>query len=65
MIGSRNKGTITRTTDYARTPISDIFRGKLRSRVTREGDHSTDNIQPFFTLQLDIEVQLKICFKVE
>ncbi|XP_063702716.1 putative mediator of RNA polymerase II transcription subunit 26 isoform X2 [Culicoides brevitarsis] len=55
VIGSRNKGTITRTTDYARTPISDIFRGKLRSRVTREGDHSTDNIQPFFTLPLDIE----------
>ncbi|KAG8222451.1 hypothetical protein J437_LFUL002186 [Ladona fulva] len=38
-----------------RTPLSDIFRGQLRSRVQRMGDTSTDNIQPFFTLQLDIE----------
>lgn len=54
--GNRNKGTITRTTDFGRSPLSDIFGGKLRSRVHREGDHPTDNIQPFFTLQLDIEV---------
>ncbi|XP_052567023.1 proline-rich protein 36 isoform X3 [Culex pipiens pallens] len=53
--GNRNKGTITRTTDFGRSPMSDIFGGKLRSRVHREGDHPTDNIQPFFTLQLDIE----------
>lgn len=53
--GNRNKGTVTRTTDFGRSPISDIFGGKLRSHVHREGDHSTDNIQPFFTLQLDIE----------
>ena len=31
----------------------------MRSRVHREGDHSTDNIQPFFTLPLDIEVSGK------
>lgn len=54
--GNRNKGTVTRTTDFGRSPMSDIFGGKLRSHVHREGDHSTDNIQPFFTLQLDIEV---------
>lgn len=53
--GNRNKGTVTRTTDFGRSPMSDIFGGKLRSRVQREGDHATDNIQPFFTLQLDIE----------
>lgn len=53
--GNRNKGTVTRTTDFGRSPMSDIFGGKLRSRVHREGDHPTDNIQPFFTLQLDIE----------
>ncbi|GAB0092632.1 ubiquitin carboxyl-terminal hydrolase 10-A [Sergentomyia squamirostris] len=53
--GNRNKGTVTRTTDFGKTPISDIFGGQLRSRVQREGDHSTDVIQPFFTLQLDIE----------
>ncbi|PSN48542.1 hypothetical protein C0J52_05928 [Blattella germanica] len=42
---------------FGRTPISDIFRGQLRSRVHRAGDQSTDNVQPFFTLQLDIEVR--------
>ncbi|XP_050095835.1 nuclear receptor coactivator 6 isoform X1 [Anopheles aquasalis] len=53
--GNRNKGTVTRTTDFGRSPISDIFGGKLRSRVQRDGVPPTYNIQPFFTLQLDIE----------
>ncbi|CRL04463.1 CLUMA_CG017546, isoform A [Clunio marinus] len=53
--GTRNKSTITRTTDFGRSPISDIFGGKLRLRVHREGDHSSDNIEPFFTLKLVIE----------
>ncbi|XP_037938976.1 ubiquitin carboxyl-terminal hydrolase 10 [Teleopsis dalmanni] len=52
---NRNKGSITRQTDFGRTPLSDIFRGELRSRLQREGEHSTDDIQPFFTLQLNIE----------
>ncbi|XP_030239292.1 ubiquitin carboxyl-terminal hydrolase 10 isoform X3 [Drosophila navojoa] len=52
---NRNKGSITRQTDFGRTPLSDIFRGELRSRLQREGEHSTDVIQPFFTLQLNIE----------
>lgn len=53
---NRNKGSVTRQTDFGRTPLSDIFRGELRSRLQREGEHSTDDIQPFFTLQLNIEV---------
>ncbi|XP_052898314.1 trithorax group protein osa isoform X2 [Anopheles moucheti] len=53
--GNRNKGTVTRTTDFGHSPISDIFRGKLRSRVQRDGVPPTYNIQPFFTLPLDIE----------
>lgn len=59
VIGTRNKGTVTRSADFGRTIISDIFRGELRSRLQREGDHTTDVIhsfQPFFTLQLNIEV---------
>lgn len=55
VMGRKNKGSITRRADFGRTPISDIFRGHLRSRVQRAGDQSTDNVQPFFTLQLDIE----------
>ncbi|XP_026273463.1 ubiquitin carboxyl-terminal hydrolase 10 isoform X3 [Frankliniella occidentalis] len=55
-VGPKNKGAVTRQTDFGRTPLSDIFRGKLRSRVVRSGqDANTDNVQPFFTLQLDIE----------
>ncbi|XP_063245017.1 ubiquitin carboxyl-terminal hydrolase 10-like isoform X2 [Bacillus rossius redtenbacheri] len=55
VMGPKNKGSITRRADFGRTPISDIFRGQLRSRVHRAGDHTTDSVQPFFTLQLDIE----------
>lgn len=53
---NRNKGSVTRQTDFGCTPLSDIFRGELRSHLQREGEHSTDVIQPFFTLQLNIEV---------
>lgn len=55
VMGPKNKGSVTRRADFGRTPISDIFRGHLRSRVQRAGDQSTDNVQPFFTLQLDVE----------
>lgn len=55
VVDSKNKGTITRRTELSQTPISDIFGGQLRSRVHRSGDQTTDNIQPFFTLQLHIE----------
>ncbi|XP_067003840.2 ubiquitin carboxyl-terminal hydrolase 10 isoform X2 [Anabrus simplex] len=55
VMGPKNKGSITRRADFGRTPVSDIFRGELRSRVHRAGDESTDSVQPFFTLQLDIE----------
>lgn len=48
----------TRCTELERTPLSDIFRGQLRSRVSRAGEQPTDNVQPFFTLQLDIEVSV-------
>lgn len=58
VMGPKNKGSITRCTEFGRTPLSDIFRGQLRSRVSRAGEQPTDNVQPFFTLQLDIEVLL-------
>ncbi|XP_046422094.1 ubiquitin carboxyl-terminal hydrolase 10 [Neodiprion fabricii] len=55
IMGPKNKGSITRCTEFGRTPLSDIFRGQLRYRVSRAGEQPTDNVQPFFTLQLDIE----------
>lgn len=48
----------TRQTHFGRTPISDIFRGELRSHLQREGQHSTDVIQPFYTLQLNVKVRI-------
>lgn len=61
-MGPKNKGAITRKADFGRTPLSDIFRGQLRSRVFRNthDNNITDNVQPFFTLQLDIEVWITI-----
>lgn len=57
VIGTKNKGSVMRRTDFAKTPISDIFGGLLKSKIHRTGDHVTENIQPFFTLQLNIEVR--------
>lgn len=55
----KKKCSVTRRTDFDRTPISDIFGGFLKSRIHRAGDHDTENIQPFFTLPLNIEVSLQ------
>nr|XP_023020477.1 ubiquitin carboxyl-terminal hydrolase 10-like isoform X2 [Leptinotarsa decemlineata] len=55
VMGSKNKGCVTRRTHFARTPIIDIFGGQLKSSIHRAGDHITENIQPFLTLPLNIE----------
>ncbi|XP_075226103.1 ubiquitin specific protease 10 isoform X2 [Lycorma delicatula] len=52
---ARNRPSVTRRTEVAHTPLSQIFQGQLRSSVQRVGNESTDSIQPFFTLPLDIE----------
>lgn len=55
---SKNKGSIVRrhTSVLDKTPVSEIFRGHLRTKVHRVSDSTiTENIQPFFTLPLDIE----------
>ena len=40
-----------------KTPLSEIFRGQLRIRTVKTGENEpTENIEPFFTLKLDIEV---------
>ncbi|KAL0267386.1 UNVERIFIED_CONTAM: hypothetical protein PYX00_009673 [Menopon gallinae] len=55
VMGPKNKSSVTRRAVCGQTPVSDIFRGQVRSRVQRAGDQSTDTVQPFFTLQLDVE----------
>ncbi|XP_050526483.1 ubiquitin carboxyl-terminal hydrolase 10 [Daktulosphaira vitifoliae] len=47
---------VTRRTVLEKTPLSEIFRGQLRTRTVKNGESEpTENIEPFFTLKLDIE----------
>ncbi|CAI6374613.1 unnamed protein product [Macrosiphum euphorbiae] len=47
---------VTRRTVMEKTPLSEIFRGQLRIRTVKTGENEpTENIEPFFTLKLDIE----------
>ncbi|XP_046660404.1 ubiquitin carboxyl-terminal hydrolase 10-B isoform X3 [Homalodisca vitripennis] len=56
VINKNNKSAVLRRADFGRTPLSAIFRGQMRSRFTRaNATTTTGNVQPFFTLQLDIE----------
>ncbi len=55
VMGPKNKGNITRKASFRKTPIINIFGGLLKSNTHRCGDEPTYNIQPFFTLQLNIE----------
>lgn len=55
VMGPKNKGNVTRKIQMDKTPISDIFGGLLCSRIHKTGDETTVNIQPFLTLQLNIE----------
>ncbi|KAI4880908.1 hypothetical protein NFI96_029793, partial [Prochilodus magdalenae] len=54
-VGPRNKTSITRQADFVRTPITDIFGGHIRSVVYQQSSKESATLQPFFTLQLDIQ----------
>lgn len=62
VMGPRNRGAVERRWAARRTPVADIFRGRTRTRLHRAAHAAphlhdvTDAVQPFFTLQLDIEV---------
>lgn len=55
VMGPKNKGNITRKVQLEKTPIRDIFSGSLCSRIHKAGEETTVNIQPFFTLQLNVK----------
>ncbi|XP_075733887.1 ubiquitin carboxyl-terminal hydrolase 10-B isoform X3 [Rhipicephalus microplus] len=50
----RNRHQVTRSAEYLPSPLMDIFGGEMRSSVTADGETSA-SLQPFFTLQLDIQ----------
>ncbi|XP_030622306.1 ubiquitin carboxyl-terminal hydrolase 10 [Chanos chanos] len=54
-VGPRNKTSITRQADFIRTHITDIFGGHIRSVVYQQSSKESATLQPFFTLQLDIQ----------
>lgn len=54
VIEKRNKYSVTRTTDFSSSPVSDIFCGRIRSALHAVSTSSA-TLQPFFTLQLDIQ----------
>ncbi|XP_032779466.2 ubiquitin carboxyl-terminal hydrolase 10 [Daphnia magna] len=55
IIGPKNRGCVTHTTTYSKTPISNLFLGQMRSALYYAGAQSTATLQPFFSLQLDIQ----------
>jgi ubiquitin carboxyl-terminal hydrolase 10 len=58
-VGPKNKSCITRrhqsTVAEPSTPISAMFQGQIRSCVSHTAAEPTATLQPFFTLQLDIQ----------
>jgi ubiquitin carboxyl-terminal hydrolase 10 len=54
-VGPKNKSTITRKIDYIESPISEIFGGKFHSALHRHGMKVSATVEPFFSLQLDIQ----------
>ncbi|KAK2722782.1 hypothetical protein QYM36_003097, partial [Artemia franciscana] len=55
VIGPTNKGTLTRLATICRTPVGDLFLGQMRSVLRTEKGMCTATLQPFLTLQLDIQ----------
>jgi len=55
VIGPKNRGCVTHTTTYSKTPVSNLFLGLMRSALLYSGAQSTATLQPFFSLQLDIQ----------
>ncbi|CAD5118000.1 DgyrCDS6741 [Dimorphilus gyrociliatus] len=51
----KNKSIITRHATVEQSPIMDLFGGVIRSAVRKSGEKDSATLQPFFTLQLDIQ----------
>ena len=54
-VGPKNKSCTTRRQNSAETPLADMFQGQIRSCVQHSASEPTATLQPFFTLQLDIQ----------
>lgn len=54
-VGPKKKSITTRRANFFKSPIANIFAGMLRSAVFKASAKETATLQPFFTLQLDIQ----------
>uniref|UniRef100_A0A8C9JVT2 Ubiquitin carboxyl-terminal hydrolase 10 n=1 Tax=Panthera tigris altaica TaxID=74533 RepID=A0A8C9JVT2_PANTA len=54
-VGPRSKTSVTRQAEFVQTPITGIFGGHIRSVVYQQSSRESATLQPFFTLQLDIQ----------
>lgn len=57
VMGPKNKGCMTRKTSLSKSPISEMFVGQMCSALNRANSLKSTTLQPFFTLQLDIQVR--------
>jgi len=58
VMGARNKSCVTRKTQITKSPISEAFLGQMCSSVFRANSVKSATLQPFYTLQLDIQVPI-------
>ncbi|KAK3596874.1 hypothetical protein CHS0354_029053 [Potamilus streckersoni] len=54
-VGPKKKSVFTRRANFAKSPIADIFGGLLRSAIFKISSKETATLEPFLTLQLDIQ----------
>uniref|UniRef100_T1J495 Ubiquitin carboxyl-terminal hydrolase n=1 Tax=Strigamia maritima TaxID=126957 RepID=T1J495_STRMM len=63
VMGYKNKSCITREVKCTPSPIFDIFGGTMRSMLQQAGSKNSATLQPFFTLQLDIQSETVTCIR--
>ncbi|KAK3085320.1 hypothetical protein FSP39_001407 [Pinctada imbricata] len=54
-VGPKKKHVLTRRANFDKTPLADIFVGYTRSALYKSTSKESATLQPFFTLQLDIQ----------
>lgn len=58
-VGSKGRTATTRTTQSSESAITKIFGGQLRSVLRRSGQKDSVTLEPYISLQLEIQVRLR------
>jgi len=56
VMGRKKRSCLTHKTPVTKSPISETFLGQMCSALSRTNTTKSSSIQPFYTLQLDIQV---------